>query len=1083
MDLDVRSKQELAEAYQLTNEIISRNYLDNLSNIVIEKCQVDEVAASGKLRLFKLNKIAYDKYEDIIGKLLNVYNAIYDANGGLALIINGTQEGVNFYLGVRSLNTSSVVLLQKTLQKSIQGNFPGCEMENLDRDEIKALLTDVTTSKLRNTPKVVSCVSGVATLKDDDKSAFVQGLEKFIDAMRGEKYTAIFLADAISKPALNQIRTGYEQLYSQLTPFAATQLSFGENEAHTITAGITEGFTKTASENLTQTQNYTKGTSQSDTVSTNNAHTTNKGSIASSGGAMAGAMIGSLFGPAGTLVGGAVGGTLGGIVGAHIGSETTSHGESRSSGTTESESYGSSQTRGVSSARSTQTSQTNGNTTGHTRTMQISMENKTTQELLKKIEAMLERVEEGENLGMWNSAAYFIAEDVQTASVASSTYAAIVRGEKTAVEGMHINLWDNDQSANLLQVTNSLRVLQHPVLNLNHSTRFMLPYVTPGTLVTTKELGVQMAWPRKSVKGVTVVEYAEFSRDITTYESYEEKSNKVDIGKIFHMGKVENTKVGLDLESLSMHTFIAGSTGSGKSNTVYYLLNELKKWHGIPFMVIEPAKGEYKHIFGHCKDVSILGTNPKYSRLLRINPFKFPESVHVLEHIDRLVEIFNVCWPMYAAMPAVLKEAILKAYEVCGWDLRESVNHYKEEIFPTFIDLQQELVRVITESAYSEEVKSNYMGALLTRIKSLTNGLNGQIFSAKEIDNELLFDQNVVVDLSRIGSMETKSLIMGILVMRLNEYRMHQAQDMNVPLKHITVLEEAHHLLKATSVGQSDEGSNMAGKSVEMLASAIAEMRTYGEGFIIADQSPHAVDISAIRNTNTKIILRLPEEMDRRLAGKSAALKEEQLDEIAKLPKGVAVVYQNNWINPVLAKINKYEGTQKQYSYEADSSNKDKNCTKAFKGMMLQFLLKNRVDERVDIEPMIHMESQGLMSILEQADIAMKNKLFFKSLINEYKRTGTLGLWQPERFKELSVTVTELLGAKMTTKYMVEQAKDFKQLTEGLSDYIVQESATESEEIKLATVQCLLKNQAEDNSAHKDIYSAWVISQRNKALS
>ena len=139
-------------------------------------------------------------------------------------------------------------------------------------------------------------------------------------------------------------------------------------------------------------------------------------------------------------------------------------------------------------------------------------------------------------------------------------------------------------------------------------------------------------------------------------------------------------------------------------------------------MVFEPAKGEYKNVFGKYQDVVVLGTNPEYSRLLQINAFKFPPKTHILEHIDRLIEIFNVCWPMYAAMPAVLKDAVLQAYEVCGWDLVKSVNRYSNDLFPTFIDLQNELVNVIENSAYSQEVKSNYMGSLLTRVKSLTNG-------------------------------------------------------------------------------------------------------------------------------------------------------------------------------------------------------------------------------------------------------------------------------------------------------------------------------------------------------------------------
>lgn len=130
---------------------------------------------------------------------------------------------------------------------------------------------------------------------------------------------------------------------------------------------------------------------------------------------------------------------------------------------------------------------------------------------------------------------------------------------------------------------------------------------------------------------------------------------------------------------------------------------------------------------------------------------------------------------MYAAMPAVLKDAVLQAYRKSGWDLVSSVNRYSDELFPTFQDLLSELVDVINKSAYSEEVKSNYMGSLVTRVKSLTNGLNGLIFSSNEIDNNSLFDKKVIIDLSRIGSLETKSLIMGILIMRLSEHRMSSA--------------------------------------------------------------------------------------------------------------------------------------------------------------------------------------------------------------------------------------------------------------------------------------------------------------------
>ena len=259
---------------------------------------------------------------------------------------------------------------------------------------------------------------------------------------------------------------------------------------------------------------------------------------------------------------------------------------------------------------------------------------------------------------------------------------------------------------------------------------------------------------------------------------------------------------------------------------------------------------------------------------------------------------------MYAAMPAVLKDAIERSYQNAGWDLRESES--EKGIFPTFFDLLRVLPTVIEESHYSNDTQSDYVGALCTRVKSLTNGIYGSVFCAEDaLSDAELFDENVVVDLSRASAMETKSLLMGILVMKLQEYRMCSGV-MNGKLRHVTVLEEAHNLLRKTSAEQSQESANVQGKSVEMLANAIAEMRTYGEGFIIADQAPGLLDVSVIRNTNTKIILRLPDEEDRKLVGKSAGLKEAQIDELSKLPLGVAAVYQNEWPEAVLCKVKAY---------------------------------------------------------------------------------------------------------------------------------------------------------------------------------
>ena len=540
------------------------------------------------------------------------------------------------------------------------------------------------------------------------------------------------------------------------------------------------------------------------------------------------------------------------------------------------------------------------------------------------------------------------------------------------------------------------------------------------------------------------------------------------------MGQNTETKVNLDCDSLTMHTFITGSTGSGKSNTVYKILDELRNFYNIPFLVIEPAKGEYKNVFGQFSNVTVYGTNPKISELLKINPFKFPKGIHILEHLDRLVEIFNVCWPMYAAMPAILKEAMEKSYVGVGWDLSTSENE-KGNKYPNFSDLLEQIEFIIDNSEYSVDTKGDYAGALLTRVRSLTNGLNGQIFCADDLKDEDLFDKNVIIDLSRVGSTETKSLIMGLLVMKLNEYRMDLGKS-NSPLSHITVLEEAHNLLKRTSTEQLSEGSNLLGKSVELLSNSIAEMRTYGEGFIIADQSPGLLDMSVIRNTNTKIILRLPEKTDRELVGYAASLNEEQIDELAKLKKGVAAVYQNDWVEPVLVQINKCDISEKPYDFDLHKNiKKNSECYL----QLIYLLIQGRIYENLKFD------TDEIEKNIDNFKLSVRNINFIEEIITEYKETGKLELWNNSNFEKLATKVTDILGVRNRVENYVLSVHDYEELTKMLENIIIQIFPKVDEKIIYALSQCFMKDmsvQKDEREFRESIYKHWINFMKERSL-
>jgi hypothetical protein len=425
---------------------------------------------------------------------------------------------------------------------------------------------------------------------------------------------------------------------------------------------------------------------------------------------------------------------------------------------------------------------------------------------------------------------------------------------------------------------------------------------------------------------------------------------------------------------------------------------------------------------------------------------------------------------MYAAMPAILKEAVENIYISKGWDLNYSICPNGKTVYPTFDDLLKVLPVIINMSGYAQELKSNYEGALVTRVKSLTNGLVGRIFCEHELTENILFDENCIIDLSRVGSIETKSLIMGILFLRLSEYRMCSKTTKNSNLKHITVLEEAHHLLRRTSTEQSQEGANLQGKAVEMLANSIAEMRTYGEGFIIADQAPGLLDLAVIRNTNTKIILGLPDQSDRELVGKAAGLKDEQIDELAKLKTGVAVVFQSDWIEPVLALFDRFDKEIKfEYSYDVY---KNFNLEKMYKSDIVRLLLHGRIksEEKLDLK---HFKIEEIQNWINSFNFSQEIKTVLNKNIEQYKRENKMSAWEQENFPKLANILYKTLNINLfenaNTALNFEEFNDI--LRANVRNYI---DLNNSNEYELSLIQALLSNIAHENKMFEDTYFKWT---------
>ena len=938
---------QLAQGFQVADIYLNHSYLDNFSSAPIIPAN-RAIKDATKIRLIEISKLVLDSNERFIDKLMSVYSALYSIQSSVALIIDSDGNNVKFYMGIRS--EQNVSIAGDILESTLKGNFPGIVFDSKNMTSLNNIMSGIENSDIKS----LASVSIVPSMRDENQKigTFVQGIEKFIDTMIGKQYTMICLATPLDTATIKKRKHGYEELCSALSPHAKLSIAYGKNESLAVNKSISSSFSKSINRSV------------SNSNTTSKSHSSGSNSSSSSGSSWNGGFSGdgSNFGWGGNS----------GYSNGSFDSYTSGNAFTRSF----SDSEGSSTTEGLTKGETT--------TIGSSNTITLNFENKGVSNLIERAQSQLERFKLCESFGMWESCSYFMSKDIHTTVLAGNAYKALMTGNESNVESAHMNVWSLNQTENIKKILDNILHLVHPRAEMPaFEGGYAKQIVTPTNLVSGNELPLIMGFPKKSVSGLAVVEMAEFGRTVV----YENKlpNRKIDFGHIYHMGVTEKPRVVMDLDLFSSHCFITGSSGSGKSFATYELLEQVLQ-NDVKIMVIEPAKGEYKQIFGGLKGIKIFTTDPNAYRILRINPFQFPDNIHLLSHIEQLLQIFNASWPLYAAMPAILKQAVVDSYIRCGWDVQNSIwiPGICDHKYPVFSDVLKVLPDIINTSDYSADSKGDYKGALLTRVHSMTVGINGVIFkNSVGIDDSLLFDSNVIFDLSELGSDESIALIMGVIIMKLNEYRKSQRksspnQGLNSPLRHVTVLEEAHNLLKRTSKDQDQEGANMIGKSVEMISNSIKEMRTYGEGFIIIDQSPMAVDSSAIENTATKIIMNTPAKDACEELGSALSLSDEQTKELSRLNVGVAAVFQKGWLSPVLMKVDRWDdryNTQLELTDPAD--------LRIVKGQLIAALEAQR--KELKFSPL------RLRSITRESSLPADKKRELDDIIRSYNDKFPLG--------------------------------------------------------------------------------------------
>ena len=908
MSFQAIAKLEHKQDSRFSNIDVIRQSLEGAflnEKMVVLKASTSTVERGLMCRALRLERwclesgqIVHHKYQHLLTTLSQI---------GCATFIHLSSDGNNILIdiGVRQTDLmpdNAVSLAEKTLEGCMNGLFPGAKTDKIIPTDMAWL--DELYNEVRFPMKDGGWSLGLATTIPDkvpeSAEALHSPIEHLVEALRGRKWECLILADPIQTQYLDEAQKGLEELWTSLSPLAKSQHTITEQETQSYSSSIGSNLSTAISEGLSRSLSYSKGSSDS-----------LGSSVTATTGVTVGVSSGFLPGP-NSSVSQSV--SLG-INYGHTWNETKTEGETESTNKTN--------TKGTSETF------TDGKSIGTSQGQSIEFQNKTVLEIMLLIEDHLERIKAAKANGAWMASTYLWG-DANTVKIGCGIWQGCLRGEGTHVEKTKYHIWHaNSDERNAAM--DWLRKLQHPVVAIEANGLRTVKNLS--ALLTTDELASTSHLPSQSVPGLPVIEEVSFAREPISLSLPAKKGRFVQLGTVHHLHRDEINKILLDISKFTEHILITGTTGVGKSTALRSLIHQLHD-HGIKWCVVEPAKSEYNilsQLSSEEMPVICFDFSPK-GKIPRWNPLSFPNGISLADHVDRFCAVLNAAFPMYASMPQLLEKAVYMAYEENGWNLLTSTCTNRNKQFPTFVDVVGCVKHVLEQANYSGETRSNFEAALGARLESLCRGPLGLAFNSPESDSlspEVLWETCCVINLSNLGSTEKKAVVMGFLLVALQEWR--QIMGTSDSLRHLMVFEEAHNLLRSSEVKSGDMG-NAQSQSIEFFANAIAEMRSYGQGFCVVDQSVSSLDPSVIKNTNTRISFRAPDAADRAVLGGSLSLNEEQNAYLARMANHIAVIKQSDWLEPVLCKIKPFVSESVQYSHIAAPLSPDR----AIAGILFQ---------------------------------------------------------------------------------------------------------------------------------------------------
>jgi len=335
-------------------------------------------------------------------------------------------------------------------------------------------------------------------------------------------------------------------------------------------------------------------------------------------------------------------------------------------------------------------------------------------------------------------------------------------------------------------------------------------------------------------------------------------------------------------QEMIRHLLFAGSSGSGKTNLALLLVSQFLR-KGKPFLVVD-WKRNYRDLItlpeATGKEILVF-TVGREACPFHFNPLIPPRGTSPYVWLSKLIEITSHAYFLGEGVAYILSKAIDSVYKEFG--VYDRGNNW-----PSFSNVLSYL-----ENYECKGRESQWLASALRAVAALCFGEMDRILNHGNYPIDRILEKNVVLEVDALTN-SAKIFLTESLLLWIHHFRM--AEGKRETLKHICILEEAHHILsrKLQIISGTETITDIL----------LREVREFGQSVIVIDQDPSLLSIPALGNTYTTVCFGLKERSDINVMAAALNLDYRDKDILTKLEVGQAIVkLQGRWPEPFLIEI------------------------------------------------------------------------------------------------------------------------------------------------------------------------------------